>query len=262
MRLLFLGDVFGKPGREAVTQLVPDIVREERVDVVVINAENAASGSGLTPDMARELLRHAQLLTGGNHIWARREILDYLDREDARVIRPMNYPQGAAGRGFTIVRHGEHTLGVINLEGRVFMKPLDDPFRAADEAVEALQAQGVRSILVDVHAEATSEKAALAYYLDGRVSAVIGTHTHVQTADERVLPQGTAFLTDAGMCGPQDSIIGVKKELALARMLTQRPGRFEPAESEIWVNGALVDIDARTGRATDIRRVQRRLPGS
>lgn len=259
MRVLFLGDVFGKPGRRAVERLVPRLVRDEAVDVTVLNAENAAAGSGVTPEIARELLAHGQLLTSGNHIWSKREIVPYLDRPDARLLRPLNYPPPAPGRGFEVIHHGGFTLGVVNLEGRVFMKDLDDPFRAADAAIAALEAEGVRSILVDMHCEATSEKWAMGRYLDGRVSAVIGTHTHVQTADERILPKGTAFLTDAGMCGPFDSIIGVRVDQALERMLTQRPNRFEPAENDVWLQGAIVDIDDATGRATAIRRVREQL---
>lgn len=262
MRLLFLGDVFGKPGRTAVDRLVPGLQARERIDVTVINAENAAAGSGVTPDIARELLRHAQLLTSGNHIWAKREINDYLAAPDAKLLRPMNYPPGAPGRGWTVVQHGAFQLGVVNLEGRVFMKTLDDPFRAADEAIAALQARGVKAILVDMHCDATSEKWSMGHYCDGRVSAVIGTHTHVQTADERLLKGGTAFLTDAGMCGPQDSIIGVKKELALERMLTQRPARFDPAEGDVWLHGAIVEIDDETGKARSIRRVREHLEGT
>lgn len=260
MRVLFLGDVFGKPGRLAVERLVPGLVRDESVDVTVINAENAAAGSGVTPDIAKELLKNAQLLTSGNHIWSKREILPYLDKPDARLLRPLNYPPPTPGRGWEVIRHGAFTLGVVNLEGRVFMKDLDDPFRAADEAIAALEAEGVRNILVDMHCDATSEKWAMGHYLDGRVSAVIGTHTHVQTADERILPKGTAFLTDAGMCGPFDSIIGVRVDQALTRMLTQRPMRFEPAEKDVWLQGAIVDIDDATGRATAIRRVRKHLP--
>lgn len=263
MRILFLGDVFGKPGRNAVEAIVPALVREESPDAIVINAENAAAGSGVTPEIAKELLRHADMLTSGNHIWSKREIEPYLDKPEARLLRPMNYPPGAPGRGFaSVVTKNGKKLGVVNVEGRVFMKTLDDPFRAADEAVAQLQAEGVRCILVDMHCDATSEKWAMGHHLDGRVSAVVGTHTHVQTADERVLPKGTAFLTDAGMCGPRDSIIGVKKEMALARMITQRPSRFDPAEGDVWLHGCLIDVDEETGRATGIRRVARHLEGT
>jgi metallophosphoesterase (TIGR00282 family) len=262
MRLLFLGDVFGRPGRQAVDALAPRIIREENIDLTVINAENIAGGSGVTPDLADAMLVHAQLLTSGNHIWSKREIFEYLDKPDSRLLRPMNYPPGAAGRGWAVTEHRGHFLGVVNLEGRVYMKSLDDPFRAADEAVAAMQKDGIRCILVDMHCDATSEKWAMGRYLDGRVSAVIGTHTHVQTADERILPKGTAFLTDAGMCGPFDSIIGMGTENALQRMLTQRPFRMDPAEKDVWLQGAIVDIDEQTGKATAIRRVREHLPGT
>ena len=259
MRLLFLGDVFGKAGLGAVRALVPSLQREEQVDVTVVNAENVAAGSGVTADLANALLQHADLLTSGNHIWSKREIAPYLDAPTSRLLRPMNYPPPAPGRGVAVVRKGAFTLGVVNLEGRTFMKALDDPFRAADEALKQLEADGVRCILVDMHAEATSEKWAMGHHLDGRVSAVIGTHTHVQTADERLLKRGTAFLTDAGMCGPFDSIIGMKVEGALERMRTQRHAKFEPAEGDVWLQGAIVNIDDQTGRAVAIRRVRRRM---
>ncbi len=262
MRLLFLGDVFGKAGRRAVEELAPVVQREEAIDVTVINAENVAGGSGLTPKDAEALLQHAQLLTSGNHVWSKREIVPVLEDPRGRVLRPMNYPPGAPGRGFTIVEHGPHRLGVVNVEGRIFMKPLDDPFRAVDEAIDALHAEGVRCLLVDMHAEATSEKWAMGRYCDGRASAVIGTHSHVQTADERVLPNGTAFLTDAGMCGPFDSIIGMKVDGALQRMLSQRPAKMEPADGDVWLQGAVVDIDEETGRARSISRVRRHLDGT
>jgi len=257
MRLLFLGDVFGKAGLAAVRALVPALQAEEAVDVTVVNAENVAGGSGLTPDQAKELLTVADLLTSGNHIWSKREILPYLDAPGAPLLRPQNYPAPAPGRGVAVVRKGPFALGVVNLEGRTFMKQLDCPFRAADAAVTQLEAEGVRCILVDMHAEATSEKWAMGRHLDGRVSAVVGTHTHVQTADERILAGGTAFLTDAGMCGPFDSVIGMKAEGALERFLTQRHAKYEPAEREVWLQGVLVDVDEATGRATAIRRVRR-----
>jgi len=260
MRVLFLGDVFGKPGRKAVSQLAPVLQEREGVDVVIVNAENAAAGSGVTPEIADALLRHCQLLTSGNHIWSKKEILPYLDAPGSRLLRPLNYPPPAPGQGCAVVRHGEHVLGVVNVEGRVFMKPLDDPFRAADAAVQALQDQGVRCILVDVHADATSEKWAMGHFLDGRVSAVVGTHTHVPTADERLLAKGTAFITDVGMCGPYESIIGVQAGQALERMRTQRHSKFEPADRDVRLNGVIVDIDAGTGRAVGIRRVHERVP--
>jgi len=262
VRVLFLGDVFGKPGREAVKRIVPRLIAGRAADLVIANAENAASGIGVTPDAADELLAcEVDLLTSGNHIWAKREILPYLDRPGARLLRPVNYPKGAPGRGSAVISTPDgRKLGVVNVEGRVFMRNLDDPFPAALAEVEALRAQGVRSILVDMHCEATSEKNAMGWFLDGKVSAVLGTHTHVQTADARVLPGGTAFVTDVGMCGPWDSIIGVRKELVLQRFLTQRPMSFEPARRDVHLQGALVEIDDQSGRALSIERIQERLP--
>ncbi len=261
MKVLFLGDVFGKPGRQAVQRLVPRLIARDGIDLVVANAENAAAGIGVTPELADELLAaEVDLLTSGNHIWSKREIVPYLEDPEARLLRPANYPPGSPGRGRAVISTPDgRRLGVVNLEGRVFMKTLDDPFRAALVEVEALRAEGVKAILVDMHCEATSEKAAMGWFLDGKVSAVLGTHTHVQTADARVLPGGTAFVTDVGMCGPWDSVIGMRKELVLERFATQRPAGFEPARRDVWLQGALVDIDEATGRARGVARVQERL---
>jgi len=262
MKVLFLGDVFGKPGRQAVARLVPRLIARDGVDLVVANAENSASGIGVTPDSANELLEaEVDLLTSGNHIWAKREIVPYLDAPGSKLLRPANYPPGTPGRGRAVVSTPDgRRLGVVNLEGRVFMRALEDPFRVALAEVEALRAEGVGCILVDMHCEATSEKNALGWFLDGKVSAVLGTHTHVQTADARVLGGGTAFITDVGMCGPWDSVIGVKKELVIERFLTARPISFEPAKKDVWLQGALLDIDEATGKARSIERVQERLP--
>ncbi len=264
MKILFLGDVFGKPGRQAVARLVPRLIAREAIDVVVANAENSASGIGVTPDAANELLAaEVDLLTSGNHIWAKREILPYLDAPGARLLRPAHNPPGTPGRGRGVVSTPDgRRLGVVNLEGRVFMRALDDPFRAALAEVDALRAEGVRAILVDMHCEATSEKNAMGWFLDGKVSAVLGTHTHVQTADARVLPGGTAYVTDVGMCGPWDSVIGVKKELVIERFLAARPVSFEPAKRDVWLQGAIVDVDEATGLARSIARVQERLEDS
>jgi len=261
LKVLFLGDVFGKPGRTAVQRLVPRLVGRQGIDLVVANAENATNGAGVTPEAAEELLAaEVDLLTSGNHIWAKREIVGYLDAPGSRLLRPANYPRGSPGRGRAVVETPDgRKLGVVNLEGRVFMKNLDDPFAAAVEEVEALRAAGCRAILVDMHCDATSEKNAMGWFLDGKVSAVLGTHTHVQTADARVLTGGTAYITDVGMCGPWDSVIGVRKELVIERFLTQRPVSFEPARRDVWLQGALVDIDEESGRARSIERVQERL---
>jgi len=262
LKVLFLGDVFAKPGRLAVKHFVPKLIARHGLDLVVANAENSAAGAGVTPETADELLAcEVDLLTSGNHIWSKREIVPYLERPGCRLLRPANYPRDAPGRGVAVAETpGGKRLGVVNVEGRVFMRPLDDPFAAAEAGVAELRAQGVVCILVDVHCEATSEKNAMGHFLDGRASAVLGTHTHVQTADARILPGGTAFMTDVGMCGPWDSVIGVKKELVLQRFLTQRPVGFEPAKREAYLQGAVVELDDRTGRALAIERVQERLP--
>jgi metallophosphoesterase (TIGR00282 family) len=262
LKVLFLGDVFGKPGRQAVKHFVPKLIAREGIDLVIANAENSAGGAGVTPDGADELLGcEVDLLTSGNHIWSKREIVSYLERAGSRLLRPANYPPGSPGRGRGIAQTPDgRRLGVVNLEGRVFMRNLDDPFQVVERELAALRAEGVVAVLVDMHCEATSEKNAMGHYLDGRVSAVVGTHTHIQTADQRVLAGGTAFITDVGMCGPWDSIIGVKKELVLQRFLTQRPVGFEPAKRETYLQGAIIDIDDATGRARSIARVQERLP--
>jgi metallophosphoesterase (TIGR00282 family) len=261
LKVLFLGDVFGKPGRQAVQRLVPRLIARERLDLVVANAENSAAGIGVSPDTAEEILAaEVDLLTSGNHIWSKREIVPYLERPGSRLIRPANYPPGTPGRGRAVIATPDgRRLGVVNLEGRVFMRALEDPFRVALEEVEALRAEGVTSILVDMHCEATSEKNAMGWFLDGKVSAVLGTHTHVQTADARVLPGGTAFVTDVGMCGPWESVIGVRKELVIERFLTARPVSFEPGKRDVWLQGAIVDVDEATGRARSIARVQEKL---
>ncbi len=262
MKILFLGDVFGKPGRQAVKHFVPKLIARDGIDLVVANAENSAGGAGVTPDGAEELLAcEVDLLTSGTHIWSKREIVPYLEAAASRLLRPANYPEGTPGRGRGIAQTPDgRRLGVVNVEGRVFMRDLDDPFRIAEREIAALKDSGVKCILVDVHCDATSEKNAMGHFLDGRVSAVVGTHTHIQTADERVLAGGTAYITDVGMCGPWDSVIGVKKELVLQRFLTQRPVGFEPAKRETYLQGAIIDVDDATGRARSIVRVQERMP--
>jgi metallophosphoesterase (TIGR00282 family) len=252
MKILFVGDIVGRPGRNAVRALVPRLRSQHALDFCIGNSENSAAGAGITPDTADELLETLDLLTSGNHTWSKREIAPYLDKPGCRQLRPANYPEGAPGRGHTVL---DGRLGVINLEGRVFMKPLEDPFRTADRLISQL---AVRCILVDMHCEATSEKNAMGQYLDGRVSAVLGSHTHIQTADARVLRGGTAFITDVGMCGPWDSVIGVRKEAAIERFLTQRHASFEVASGDTHLQGAIVEIDDATGRALSIERVQER----
>jgi len=261
MRILFIGDISGEPGRRAARELVPKLKRKHKIDFVIANAENVAGGSGVTPALADELFGcEIDVLTSGDHIWKRKEIFDYLESNN-RLVRPANYPAGAPGVGATVVKSESGTaIGVINIVGRVFMQPVECPFRVVKEEVEKLKDK-TRIIIVDVHAEATSEKIALGWYLDGLVSAVVGTHTHVQTADEKVLPQGTAFISDAGMTGPFDSVIGRKKEQILRRFITQLPMKFEMAEGDIQLHGVILDIDDKTGKADSIKRIQEKLAG-
>jgi metallophosphoesterase (TIGR00282 family) len=255
VNILFVADIFGSPGRRAVRDLVPDLVASMGIDFLVANVENAAAGFGITKDTLEELRPVGiECMTSGNHIWDRREALPLLDVEPL-LLRPHNYPQGVPGTGAKVfpTRAGGR-VGVLNLMGRVYMRELDCPFRTADREVAAMREQ-TPVILVDFHAEATAEKIALAHYLDGRVSAVLGTHTHVQTADERILPQGTGFLTDAGMTGPHDSVIGVQKEQAIRKFLTQLPTRFEPAGGGVLLQGVHLEVDEATGVCRHIERV-------
>ncbi len=256
MKLLFIGDIVGRPGRELVTRAVKLLTRAWTIDVVVANGENATAGAGITRAHADEIFKAGvHCITGGNHSWDRREALTFIDQEP-RLLRPANSPAGTPGRGAVMVEvSGGPPVGVVNVMGRVFLPPLDDPFAVADREIAQLHAQGARVVLVDVHAEATSEKIALSWWLDGRVTAVIGTHTHVQTADERILPGGTACLTDAGMTGPHDGVIGVDREAVIARFRTGLPVRFEPATGEPRLNGVVVTADAESGRAVSIERV-------
>jgi len=257
LKVLFLGDIVGKPGRAAVRHFVPILRERHALDVCVGNSENSAGGAGITPESADDLLEAGlDLLTSGNHTWSRREILPYLDRRGSRQLRPANYPDGAPGRGHAIVTgRGGRKLGVINLEGRVFMKPLECPFRTAERLIAELR-QETPCILVDMHCEATSESQAMGWHLDGRVSAVVGTHRHVQTADERVLPQGTAYITDLGMTGPTEGVIGVDRDLILQRFISQMPVRFEPAKGPAALHGAVITVDPESGRASRIERLR------
>ncbi len=253
MRLLCIGDVFGRPGRLALKTTLPKLRREQKLDLVVANGENSAHGAGLTAATARELFEAGvDVITGGNHIWHRREALAYLDREP-RVIRPLNFPHGTPGHGAHLLQVGTTPVLVLNALGRLFMKPIDDPFRAVDEALA--QANGVRVSVVDFHAEATSEKRAMGFYLDGRVSVVVGTHTHVPTADTQILPRGTAYVTDLGMVGVRRSVIGLDVEQAVAGFSTALPSRAQPAEGSVDVNAVLAEIDPATGKATSIVRL-------
>ena len=255
VNILFIGDIVGKPGRQAVERELHKLVDRYRVDLVIANGENAAGGFGLTVETAKELFEQGvQFFTSGNHIWDKKDALEYIGREQ-RLIRPANYPPGTPGQGSAIVRTaGGVKVGVINLEGRVFMNSLECPFRTADSELEKLK-QETPVIFVDFHAEATSEKSALGWYLDGRVSAVVGTHTHVQTADERLLPGGTAFITDAGMTGSFDSVIGVRKDEPIQKFLTQLPAKFEVAKKDVRLNGVVISVDEISGRSLAIERV-------
>ena len=260
MRIAILGDVNGRAGRRMVQAHLPRLIAQHRIDFAVANVENAADGFGVTPDLSEELLACGlDCLTSGNHIWDKPEVLDYLAAQP-RLLRPANYPNGVPGAGAYV---GETPAGVrvavLNLMGRVYMPPCDDPFRAADEALARLKGRAA-VILVDMHAEATSEKSAMGWHLDGRVSAVVGTHTHVQTADETILPGGTAYITDLGMTGPYDSVIGIEKGLALKKFLTGMPVRFAIAKRDARLCGVILDVDETTGRSRSIERLQVRAP--
>jgi len=249
VRVLFFADVIGKPGRELLMKRLPDLREQLEADAVVANGENVTDGTGIRPSHADALLAAGvDVITTGNHIWRQRDIYRYLD-EQSRLIRPYNFLASSPGRGVTAVDTTAGRLGVLNLSGQLFMNPARSPFEVVDQALEELH--GVRSVIVDLHGEATSEKVAMGWHLDGRVSAVIGTHTHVRTGDAKVLPGGTAYITDAGMCGPRDSVIGVKKELVLERMLKQMPVRFDVASEDVWLEGVVIDIGA-DGRALSI----------
>jgi len=255
MRLLFVGDIVGKPGRDIVRRAVPLLTREHGIDLVVANAENAAGGFGITRETGEAILGSGvHVMTSGNHIWDKKEALEYIALEP-RLLRPLNYPPGAPGAGVSVVATaGGQLVGIVNVMGRVHMPLVDDPFPATLRAVEDVRRQ-TPIVIVDFHAEVTSEKVAMGWYLDGRATAVIGTHTHVQTADDQVLPGGTAYITDVGMTGPHDSVIGVEKEAALGRFLTGLPARFETATGAPRLNAVLIDADAGTGRATAITRL-------
>ncbi len=259
MRILFIGDIFGRPGRNIVKDRLPGLVKQHDVGLVVANGENAAAGFGITPPLAEELFELGiDVVTTGNHIWDKREIIEYFQSADGpysparRLLRPANYAPGMPGSGVYEGRKGDVPYAVINLQGRVFMGSNDDPFRGADQLLKEISA---KVILVDFHAEATSEKVALGWYLDGRVTAVVGTHTHVPTADERVLPGGTAHITDVGMTGPYDGVIGVKKELIVGKFLNNMPTRFEAATGDVRLCAVVIDCDESSGKARSIQRV-------
>ncbi len=256
MRILFIGDIVGSPGRELVVKNLARIREESRADLVIANGENSAAGFGITPKIADELFAAGvEVITGGNHSWDRKEIMDYIPHEP-RLLRPANFPRGVPGRGLYLgLSHTGHRYAVLNLQGRVFMAQLDCPFRTADAELARVPPD-VKTIFVDMHAEATSEKQAMGWYLDGRVSAVVGTHTHIATADEHVLPNGTAFIADAGMTGPHESVIGMDRGAMVKRFLDALPAKFEVAAGDARLNGVVVDVDEATGRARSISRLR------
>ena len=261
MRILFIGDIFGRPGRTIVRERLPEMVKQHSVDLIIANGENAAAGFGITGALAEELFEMGiEVLTSGNHIWDKREILEFFESANGnpysparRLLRPANYPSTLPGWGlFQGKTKANVPYAVMNLQGRVFMTSNDDPFRVADELLKRVTE---KVILVDIHAEATSEKISMGWYLDGRVTAVLGTHTHIPTADEHVLPNGTAYQTDVGMTGPYDSVIGVKKELVINRFLTNMPARFEAARGDVRLCAVVIDCDESSGKARSIKRI-------
>jgi metallophosphoesterase (TIGR00282 family) len=255
IRILFIGDIVGRPGRDLVRHGLQAIVEHHQIDLVIANAENSAAGFGITREIGDQLLDYGvDVMTSGNHIWDKKEALDYIGTEP-RLIRPANYPAGAPGNGSYLARTRDgRSVGVVNVMGRVFMLNIDDPFAVVLREIEAMK-QRTRVVFVDFHAEATSEKIAMGWHLDGKATAVVGTHTHVQTADERILPRGTAYLTDVGMTGPHDSIIGVEIGAALSKFLTALPARFETATGNPRLNAVIIEADEQTGLAMDIERL-------
>ena len=259
MKVLFIGDIVGEPGREAIKALLPGLVKKNGINCVIANAENSAGGSGITPPIAKELKSYnIDVITSGDHIWKRREIIEILDKEQT-ILRPLNYPKETPGFGSAIVEVPGYAvkIGVVNLVGRVFMEAVECPFRTSREEIGRMR-KITPNIFVDIHAEATSEKIALGWYLDGLVTAVMGTHTHVQTADEKILPEGSAYITDVGMTGPFDSVIGRRKEQILTRFITQMPARFQMADADIRLNAVVIDFDEKTGKANSIERIQKK----
>ena len=259
MKILFIGDIVGKPGRRAVKEILPSLIGNREIDLVIANCENAAAGFGITRDVVEELYdAHIDILTSGNHIWDKKEVLGFIEDYET-LLRPANYPGIVPGKGSVLMptAAGDY-VGVLNLAGRIFMQPIDCPFVTAKKEIVRLKAKA-NVIIVDMHAEATSEKKALGWYLDGEVSAVLGTHTHVQTADDEVLSGGTAYISDVGMTGPFDSVIGIKKDTIIEKFLTQVPNRFDVAKGDIRLQGVLMDIDAQSGRANAIERISVKL---
>jgi 2',3'-cyclic-nucleotide 2'-phosphodiesterase len=260
VKILFVGDIFGQPGRRMVAEELPKLAKEFGPDLILANGENAAAGFGITPPLVDELLDLGiAVLTSGNHIWDKKEILPYFaEHADGRLLRPANYPDPAPGKGLYFGKTGEGLgFAVLNLQGRVFMPAIDCPFRTAERLLAQIPPE-VKIRIVDIHAEATSEKIALGWFLDGKVTAVLGTHTHVPTADETILPGGTAYVTDLGMTGPYDSVIGIEKEAVIQKFLNQMPARFEVAKKDVRLCGVLIEADTETGRAVAIERILRK----
>ncbi len=257
MRLLFLGDVVGQGGCDFLMEKLPRFKREKNIALCVVNGENSAQGNGVTEKSVESLLDSgADFVTLGNHTYRRSDFYDYLDRDNVPVIRPYNFPQGAHGKGLCIIDKGRYRVAVINMQGTVYSEPLGNPFNEIDKALEEID--GCKTVIVDFHAEATAEKRAMGFYLDGRVTAVIGTHTHVLTADEQILPNGTAYITDAGMCGPVQSVLGIEPALTIKKFKTNLPVKFENAVGKYMINGCIIDIDEKTGKAQSIGRVDLR----
>jgi metallophosphoesterase (TIGR00282 family) len=260
LRILFIGDIFGRPGRTIVKEKLPSLVNDHSIDLIIANGENSAAGFGITPALAEELFDLGiDVITTGNHVWDKREIVDFFKMADGnahspsrRLLRPANFASDLPGHGLYVGRKGKVPYAVINLQGRVFMASNEDPFRTADQLLKEVEA---KIIFVDMHAEATSEKVSLGWYLDGRVTAVVGTHTHVPTADERVLPNGTAYITDVGMTGPFDGVIGVKKEIVVSKFLNNMPVRFEAATGDVRLCAVVIDSDDSSGMARSIERL-------
>lgn len=260
MKFLFIGDIVGKTGRNATKNLLPSVVDKYKIDLVIANGENAAGGFGITEKVVSEIFSYGvHVITTGNHVWDKKEFIPHISKED-KVLRPLNYPPGVPGFGSLIYSvRGNIPVAVVNLSGRVFMGNMDCPFRVGKDAIEKLHAE-TKIIIIDFHAEATSEKIAFGHFMDGKVSAVIGTHTHVQTADETILPNGTAYITDVGMTGPSDSVIGIEKEQIILRFLTNMPMRFETAKGEGVFSAVIVETDEDSGKSTAIQRLQLTYP--
>ncbi len=256
LNILAIGDIVGQPGRKILSEKLKNFIKEQNIDFCIANAENAAGGSGITVDIARKLFSYdVNAITMGDHVWKRKEIYESLQSEQ-RLLRPANYSPLAHGRGYAAIKtKGGYFIGIINLLGRVFMKPIDCPFRAADAAVEELS-RLTNIIIVDMHAEATSEKIAMGWYLDGRVSAVVGTHTHVQTSDEKILPKGTGYITDLGMTGPHESILGRKIDRVLKSIVTQVPAHYDIAENDLRIEGVIITVNRETGKTEKIKRIK------